>query len=214
MARRKPKPTRSKRTQATRKSAPRARRPAGTRSRAAKTPARRAKTGSRPVRAAASRSAKAPGRRPALRRPPARGATAPSAVPNAIGFISQHMDYSSHALDEVRRFYAELLGFAQSEYDPKIDYLYVQTGPSSSLGFMPPRPGPPEDWRPPREPTLYIMVKDVDRVHRELVAKGVVFERPPEDMTWGHRVASLRDPEGRMVALAQGRRRSSNRRRE
>jgi uncharacterized glyoxalase superfamily protein PhnB len=68
---------------------------------------------------------------------------------------------------------------------------------------MPPMPGPPEQWQPPREPTIYLFVADVDRAHRNLVAKGVTFEQEPRDMPWGHRVARLRDPEGRNVCLAQ-----------
>jgi predicted enzyme related to lactoylglutathione lyase len=77
------------------------------------------------------------------------------------------------------------------------------TGPSSSVGFMPPLPGPPEQWRPPREPNIYLIVADVDRAYRELTEKGATFEQAPTDMPWGHRVAVLRDPEGRAVCLAQ-----------
>ena len=82
-------------------------------------------------------------------------------------------------------------------------YLAIRTGESSSLGFMSPLPGPPEQWRPPREPTLYIVVDDVDRVHANLKERGVTFEDAPADMPWGHRVARLRDPEGRSITLAQ-----------
>ncbi|HYM82140.1 MAG TPA: VOC family protein [Candidatus Limnocylindria bacterium] len=113
------------------------------------------------------------------------------------------MDYTSHALDEIKRFYTEHLGFAQFEHDSEANYLSVKTGPSSSLGFMPPMPGPPEQWRPPREPGIYLIVQDVDRVYRDLRAKGLQFEQEPTDMFYGHRVASLRDPEGRAVFLAQ-----------
>jgi predicted enzyme related to lactoylglutathione lyase len=113
------------------------------------------------------------------------------------------MDYTSHALDEIKRFYTGLLGFSDVEHDPKMNYLLVRTGPSSSLGFMPPMPGPPEQWMPPREPSIYLFVADVDRAYRDLVAKGATFESEPTDMPWGHRVAHLRDPEGRMVCLAQ-----------
>jgi catechol 2,3-dioxygenase-like lactoylglutathione lyase family enzyme len=111
------------------------------------------------------------------------------------------MDYTSHAMDEVRRFYVETLGFA--EHSAEGGYLLVRTGADSSVGFMPPAPGPPEMWRPPREPALYFMVQDVDRAHAQLEARGVRFDRPPEDMAWGHRVATLRDPEGRTVCLAE-----------
>lgn len=133
--------------------------------------------------------------------PPA--AAAPVAPPNAIGLQVQHMDYTTHALDEVRRFYTEQLGFSNFTFDPTMSYLAVTTGPSSSIGFMPPMPVPPEKWQPPREPSIYLIVADVDRAHRELVARGVTFEQAPATMPWGHRMAVVRDPEGRMVCLAQ-----------
>jgi predicted enzyme related to lactoylglutathione lyase len=114
----------------------------------------------------------------------------------------QHMDYTTHALDEVRQFYTELLGFSDFRHDERFQYLTVSTGPSSSLGFMPPLPGPPELWRPPREPAIYLRVADVDRLHRALSARGIAFEQAPTDTPEGDRVARLRDPEGRMVCLA------------
>ena len=137
----------------------------------------------------------------AARRAPARPAA--ESFPSAIGATHQHMDYTSHALEDVRRFYTEVLGFASFQHNPNFQYLSVRTGPSSSLGFMPPMPGPPEQWRPPREPVIYLHVEDVDRAHGELVAKGVTFQQEPTDMPWKHRVAILRDPEGRTVMLAQ-----------
>ncbi|HEY3215100.1 MAG TPA: VOC family protein [Candidatus Eisenbacteria bacterium] len=113
------------------------------------------------------------------------------------------MDYTSHAMDEVKRFYTEFLGFSNFQHDPSMNHLFVVTGPSSSLGFMPPMPGPPDQWRPPREPQIYLMVRDVNRAHADLMAKGATFQQAPADMPWGHRVAMLRDPEGRIVCLAQ-----------
>ena len=55
---------------------------------------------------------------------------------------------------------------------------------------------------PAKEPQLYFMVKDVDRAYASLSAKGVMFEGPPADMPWGHRVVRTTDPEGRTVLLA------------
>ena len=157
---------------------------------------------------------RAPARKPVSKKAakkPARPAQpkAPASPPSAIGLLSQHMDYTSHAMDEVKRFYTEMLGFSNFEHDPKINYLFVATGPSSSLGFMPPVPGPPELWRPPREPAIYLMVRNVDRAHADLVAKGAMFQQSPTDMPWGHRVAILRDPEGRTVCLAEQRSRAN-----
>ena len=108
--------------------------------------------------------AKAPPRGPATRSAP------PARVPSDIGVLTQHMDYNSHDVVQVRRFYTEVLGFTEFSHEPKFDYLYVRTGPSSSIGFMPPMPGPPEQWRPPREPSICLFVEDVDRAYRVLVA--------------------------------------------
>lgn len=165
---------------------------------------RKQKPAAKPRRAVAKRTTRraAPkhGARAAKRPAAAKASAAP---PSAIGLLSQHMDYATHNFDGVKRFYTELLGFSKFNLMPEMPYLAIQTGASSSLGFMPPQPGPPEQWQPPREPTIYFMVSDVDRAHRELVAKGVVFESEPRDMPWGHRVAMLRDPEGRSVHLAE-----------
>jgi predicted enzyme related to lactoylglutathione lyase len=114
-----------------------------------------------------------------------------------------HMNYNSHLKDEVRRFYTEVLGFTEHRDEPGGEYLYVRTGSSSSLGFTPPQEGPPEEWRPPREPALYLIVTDVDAAHRAARERGASFDQEPRDMPWGHRVATLRDPEGRLIHLAQ-----------
>jgi predicted enzyme related to lactoylglutathione lyase len=158
----------------------------------------------RPAGSATRRASRTPSTRRATARPTVRSRSASGAsFPNAIGAVHQHMDFTTHALEDMKRFYTEQLGFESFQYDPAFQYLSVRTGPSSSLGFMPPMPGPPEQWRPPREPVIYLHVRDVDRVYRDLKAKGVTFQQEPKDMPWNHRVAVLRDPEGRMVMLAQ-----------
>jgi len=147
---------------------------------------------------AAPRSAK----RPAQKSAPA----ARPSPPSGIGLLIQHMDYTTHNLADVKRFYTDLLGFRRFEQDPQMNYLYVQTGHSSSVGFMPPMQGMGEP-SPAKEPVLYFMVKDVDRAYTDLSAKGVQFEGPPADMPWGHRVVRTVDPEGRTVMLATSKRR-------
>ncbi len=174
---------------------------------AARRPAKK-KAGRRPAKknvgrvAPKGRKAKAPARTPS--RKPARAPARPAPTPapaNAIGFLTQHMDYTTHDLDAVRRFYVETLGFGEADHDPNFNYLWVRTGSSSSLGFMPPMPGMGMP-SPVKEPTLYLLVRDVDRVYAELSLKGVHFEGPPADMPWGHRVVATMDPEGRRVLLA------------
>ena len=168
---------------------------------------RRATTRKSAARKPAARRRVAPKKpRPAAKRAaPARAAKAPAWPASAIGMRIQHVDYTSQSMDEVKRFYTELLGFKRFDHhdSPQMNYLSIMTGPSSSLGFMPPMEGAPDQWRPPREPALYFMVKDVDAAHRELSGRGVTFDGPPQDMPWGHRVVHLKDPEGRRVSLAQ-----------
>ncbi len=194
-----------------RKAGPKRRPQAGVKRKAArgavkKKTARRAAPKKSAARKTVKKSAlKKPARKRATARRPAPGprATTPARVANGVGLRVQHMDYTTHVLEDVKRFYTETLGFTAFSWDPAIPYLAIQTGPSSSLGFAPPVSGPPEAWRPPREPAIYLVVEDVDRAHRELSSKGVPFEQAPADMPWGHRVAVARDPEGRAVCLAQ-----------
>lgn len=145
-------------------------------------------------------------KRKTARKPAARTTrkAAPAMAPppaNAIGLVTQHMDYTTHDIHGLRKFYVEILGFKDANFDEGFQYLWVPTGHSSSLGFMPPMPGMGEP-SPAKEPTLYILVADVDRAYATLSAKGVLFEGPPADMPWGHRVVSTNDPEGRRVMLA------------
>ena len=46
-------------------------------------------------------------------------------------------------------------------------------------------------------------VSDIQRLHRELTAKGVPFLRPPEQEHWGGWVATLSDPDGNTLQLIQ-----------
>ena len=165
-------------------------------SRKAARPAARKKTAPR-TKAAAPKKA-------APRKKPATAGAAPgmaASVPNAIGAMVHHLDYTTHDPEGVRRFYTQLMGFSKFDHDSQFNYLWIQTGPSSSIGFMPPMQGMGES-SPAKEPTLYFMVKDVDRAYQALSSKGVMFEGPPADMPWGHRVVRTADPEGRTVMLA------------
>lgn len=176
------------------------------RSRPKRSSARKRGASKSPRKPAARRRA-APAKQP--RRAPkrsarTRAAKSPAMPPSAIGMQMQHMDYTSQSMDEVKRFYTDLLGFTRfMQMTGDTNYLAVTTGPSSSLGFMPPMEGAPDQWSPPREPTLYFMVKNVDAAYQKLSSRGVSFDEPPQDMPWGHRVARLKDPEGRRVCLAQ-----------
>ena len=124
-------------------------------------------------------------------------------VASDLGITHHHMDYSTHDLESMRRFFAEVLGFTNLIHFPEHQYLTVFITPTSSIGFMPPQNTSPEQWQPPGEPSFYLYVEDVDRAFAELSARGVSFELTPTDMPWGHRLATVRDPEGRRVCLAK-----------
>ena len=160
-----------------------------------------------PRKAAPKRKIAAKKAAPKKAAPKRAAAAAPATTPNAIGAMNHHFDYTTHDLEGVKRFYTNLLGFSKFDQDPNFNYLWIQTGQSSSLGFMPPMRDMGEPT-PAKEPVLYFMVKDVDRAYASLSAKGVMFEGPPADMPWGHRVVRTADPEGRMVMLATPKRQS------
>src|SRR5437667_12678050 len=104
----------------------------------------------------ASPGARAPKKAARAVRPAAKPAAKPAArprsateVPSAIGLWLHHIDYTSHDLPGIKRFYTQILGFARVVEEPKAGYLTIFTTPTTSLGFMAPMPGPPEQWRPP-----------------------------------------------------------------
>jgi predicted enzyme related to lactoylglutathione lyase len=104
-------------------------------------------------------------------------------------------------VEQLRKFYGDVLGFPTEQGESTLNYLFVNTSASSSIGFMPPHPRMTSEQPPPKESTLYFIVEDVDRVFTKLVAKGVAFMGPPQEMPWGHRVVMTHDPEGRTVML-------------
>jgi predicted enzyme related to lactoylglutathione lyase len=121
-----------------------------------------------------------------------------------LGIRSQHVDFLSYKVDQVRKFYEEMLELPAETRDTEgLNYLVVTTSTSSSLGFMPPHPEMRSEQPAPREPTLYFLVDDLDAVYAKLLAKGVGLLGPPQEMPWGHRVLSTMDPEGRMIMFGE-----------
>ena len=48
---------------------------------------------------------------------------------------------------------------------------------------------------------LQLLVDDVDAEYERLLARGVTFDGPPEDMWWGARHAFFKDPDGYGLTL-------------
>jgi catechol 2,3-dioxygenase-like lactoylglutathione lyase family enzyme len=58
------------------------------------------------------------------------------------------------------------------------------------------------DDGPPNEDHFALAVDDLNAACDALVARGLILELEPRDYPWG-RSAYLRDPDGRLVELAQ-----------
>jgi catechol 2,3-dioxygenase-like lactoylglutathione lyase family enzyme len=56
---------------------------------------------------------------------------------------------------------------------------------------------------PPGIDHISFAVSDVDALYARLRQAGVVFGGPPEDQSWGARMASLKDPDGNNLYLLQ-----------
>ena len=121
----------------------------------------------------------------------------------ALRIHTQHVDFLTYKVDQLRKFYGELLELETETRDSEgLNYLMVRTSESSTIGFMPPHPDMYGEQPAPREPTLYFVVKDVDTAYAQLIAKGAAFAGPPQEMPWGYRVVTTTDPEGRSIMLA------------
>ena len=59
---------------------------------------------------------------------------------------------------------------------------------------------------PGEQPSINIVVEDVDAAYGVLIARGVVFDQEPIDAPWapGERYALLRDSEGNLILIGSG----------
>jgi len=124
---------------------------------------------------------------------------------SALRIQTQHIDFLTYKVDQLGKFYAEILELETETRDAEgLNYLIVRTSESSTIGFMPPHPDMHGEQPLPKEPTLYFVVKDVDTAYAQLIAKGaaVMDMGPPQEMPWGYRVVTTTDPEGRSIMLA------------
>lgn len=48
---------------------------------------------------------------------------------------------------------------------------------------------------------IHFEVPDVNTAYTKLLKRGVTFEHPPANMTWGTRMAAFRDPEGNAIEI-------------
>lgn len=50
---------------------------------------------------------------------------------------------------------------------------------------------------------VFLVVEDVDALHFELVAKGVVIDLKPTDQSWGNREMYVKDADGNSIRFVQ-----------
>ena len=50
---------------------------------------------------------------------------------------------------------------------------------------------------------VFLLVDDVDRLHEELLRKGVPIDLEPTDQTWGNREMYVKDPDGNSLRFVQ-----------
>ena len=161
--------------------------------------AKKSKTAKKPLKKATRAKAKKPPSAGGARKRATKGTKGR----DALAIRGQHVDFLSYKVEQVRKFYEDVLELKTEVRDTEgLNYLFVKTSSSSSIGFMPPHPEMKGEQPLPREPTLYFYVANVDRAHAQLTSRGVGFTGTPQDMPWGDRVVTTTDPEGRTVMLA------------
>jgi len=109
-------------------------------------------------------------------------------------------------LDESRAFYVDRLGFGL-EFEGE-DFVVLKTGGTKLLLHASSQPPEMADL------ILQFRVEDVDSLYAELNKKGVIFARPPIDVShegdpWSpRREARVLDPDGYDIALFSPRHRA------
>lgn len=53
------------------------------------------------------------------------------------------------------------------------------------------------------EPSIDLLVRDLDQSYRELCEKGVLFSQEPTETPWGARIAVFVDPDGNTLQLTE-----------
>jgi catechol 2,3-dioxygenase-like lactoylglutathione lyase family enzyme len=100
-------------------------------------------------------------------------------------------------LEAARAFYEQTLGFQPRwEMGSAVGYdlgktLLVEEDDGSE----------PEQRLVGRFVGVSLHVDDIGATYRDLCAKGVIFEAPPETMSWGGTLAHFRDPDGNVLTL-------------
>lgn len=106
------------------------------------------------------------------------------------------------AIEEIRDFYIDSLGFAHMMgvvgKDGRLDFCIV-TRAGAMIMFARPQQqmdGTAVAHATPRPLAIYFEVSDADAYHHEVRARGVTITDPLTNQWWGDRTFAVRDPYG------------------
>jgi catechol 2,3-dioxygenase-like lactoylglutathione lyase family enzyme len=106
-------------------------------------------------------------------------------------------------------FYGGKLGLTV-EVNAAPAFALIRVGGGGTIGllsFTEARKEGAEETSPAQKRAIHVELStdDLDGLHEELKARGVVFHQPPHDEPWERSMTAF-DPDGYAVELAQGRR--------
>ena len=102
---------------------------------------------------------------------------------------------------EASAFYGETLGLEARFRNDEIGWAEYSVG-APCLGIERVEPGDAEgEALVGRLVGISLHVKDIEATYRDLSAKGVSFEAPPEEQAWGGKLAHFKDPDGNVLTL-------------
>lgn len=126
-----------------------------------------------------------------------------------------HFDGITLAVTNVRRsmkFYTELMGF-KLVVDAAPDFAMVRVGGAGggTIGLLPLKYAVDRKLKRVTQGMrdgvhLELSTDDLDGDYEKLEARGVPFDSPPKDRSWGERSAYAVDPDGYTIELSQGER--------
>ena len=100
-------------------------------------------------------------------------------------------------------FYCGQLGFRR-DFAYRVDYAWAdpcymgvtRDGVELHLSSFP--------WDAVAGGAVFLLVKDAEALHAEVVAKGVAIRLPPTDQSWGNREMYVSDPDGNSIRFVHG----------
>lgn len=114
---------------------------------------------------------------------------------------THHIGILTQNLDEMVRFYTEILGCPVTKRWDNVDIVFVGIG-STTLELIGRNTAPSKDTPAGRIDHIALHVDSMDAAHAELLAKGVMFRDAPRDFE-DVRIAFFFDPDGNVLELVE-----------